>query len=541
MSAFWSVMKREIEERRTLLFGALVLSLFPFGFALLPGTTQQDAAHYRLQFAALVATIAAAATAVAVGGSAIARDLAERRLSFYFERPISNWAIWGGKTAAAGALSVAVGAVILLPSVLTRLRQLWEAPAPLWLLPVAAICLFALIGLVHLLSVSARIRSYWLLLDIAGIGMVSWIASQARAPLVRAGIPGMDALRAGIPGLLELRPTVLNGGYLALAGLLALAALVGGRIQISTARTDPRRGHRVLSLTFWGAALAVALGFLGFSHWVLAVEPGDLAKIETVTAAPDGPWVFLTGPARHRPGLPLFFLFDTATGRSFQIAADGVRVGAFETQGVRSITSGPRIAGGYLPESFSPFSVDGSRALWLEPLNSSSYRVISLDLTESASRPVDTPLEIVDPVLVAPLTRDSSRLAVIESESDRLQVYEIRSGHLLASENIDSSGYTLLAGTKEGCLTLEVQKSSGPLRTRVCNPFGSLMPDRPQALGAGGRPPASAGMSLPALRAVSGAARARPGSPATRLFFNERELVRIDPETGQRTVVLRLA
>lgn len=43
------------------------------------------------------------------------------------------------------------------------------------------------------------------------------------------------------------------------------------------------------------------------------------------------------------------------------------------------------------------------------------------------------------------------------------------------------------------------------------------------------------------LGAIAGAAEAAPGSPATHLFYDQRNLVRIDPETGRRTVILRLS
>ena len=63
-----------------------------------------------------LALIVSLVLAMALGGSVIARDLGERRLGFYFARPISGGAIWAGKLAAAAVLAVGAGVLVLLPA-----------------------------------------------------------------------------------------------------------------------------------------------------------------------------------------------------------------------------------------------------------------------------------------------------------------------------------------------------------------------------------------------------------------------------------------
>lgn len=604
MSPFWSIVKRETGERRLLMVGALVLGLLPYAAVLLPGEIGQTMARERLQIAAILAAVASAVTALFLGGSVIARDLAERRLSFYFARPIPNWAIWGGKMAAAAALSLATGALILLPALLTGTPELAAPPLYAWLGLAIALAFPTLLGLAHAVSVSIRTRSPWLLLDLAGLLGVTAIVLAARDPLVKAGIPGLHASRGSI----------LLGSDFALAALFAVATLVAGARQVSVGRTDPRRGHKALSLTFWSLALAVALLFSGFSRWVLDVEVKDLREIRIVVAARQGNWVLASGPAQQRPGFQPNFLFDTASGRSLRIDAK-------------------------LPFQFwSPFSSDGRRALWLKPEGRFLYRLEWLDLTRSDSRPVSTSLSFAGAPQDIALSPDGSRIAFIENGGHRLLVHELPQGRLLAAEALRRSVYfgqelrfpatdrvqvfQMSFSTGE-CTVVELDLATRRSQEVACPgshwngpgrgipiPYVALQPWQSHAL-AGGRTvrfsPGKAGGSLilggsgpgqtrrlhfpqaesfvlggqpapdelvvlvrgpvigmpmiprdfttylvdltdgearplgKALAPVLEAESAPAGSPATRLLYNERNLVRIDPTTGQRTVVLRVS
>ena len=55
------------------------------------------------------------ALAIGLGASVIGEDLAERRLGFYFSRPLSGWAIWASKNLAAILITLGTGLVFVLP------------------------------------------------------------------------------------------------------------------------------------------------------------------------------------------------------------------------------------------------------------------------------------------------------------------------------------------------------------------------------------------------------------------------------------------
>lgn len=589
MKDFWSILARETREHRLVALGALVLGLAPFGSRLFPGPLAGD----RIQIAGALAAVAAAVTALFLGGSVLTRDLAERRLSFYFARPIRSWAIWGGKMAAAAAVSLATGALVLLPAGLADAGGLAELlrsrPAGLAL---GLLALLGILGLSHAASLQLRTRSSWLLLDLAGALAVLWLVLAARRPLVLAGIPGFSGRELD----------VLTAGYLALAIVLTLAALAAGALQVAHARTDARRAHRTLSLVFWSTALAGSLLFLAYSRWVVRVGPQDLQKIGGVMAAPRGPWVVATGPASRRPGFAPVFLLDTATGRSLRIDA---RPAIYPT---------------------TPFSDDGRIAVWLEQ-EAYSYRVRSLDLTEPGSRPAASPLSYDGPPWYFVVAPDGRHVAVVESRGRRLLVHSLPQGALVAAVPLHQTVSDLwfdglqrvrfwsgLSPESRNCSVTEIELTTGTARTAPCaellpadrhalpppryfphrissvledgrrvsavrgeegmellvdlpgsawrqsirfpgtdflEPAGQPIPNHlaVQVMKRGRVEPATylvdletgkARLLTSGLKPSRNAATAPPGTPATQLFFNDRELVRIDPETGRKTHLLTL-
>ena len=122
MKAFAAVLGREIFERRLLALLALALGVAAVALPLLPGVRPGGVALADLQggmalgFALLLTMI----LALFLGGSIIAGDLAERRLGFFFSRPIPGWVIWGGKMAAALVLVFGAGLAVLAPAFLLR-------------------------------------------------------------------------------------------------------------------------------------------------------------------------------------------------------------------------------------------------------------------------------------------------------------------------------------------------------------------------------------------------------------------------------------
>lgn len=402
LTGFVAVLRREIAERRLLIVAAVLLGLVPLAVPLLPmGSVRGPEA--RAGTAAALALIASFVLAVVLGSSVLARDLAERRLGFYFSRPLPGWSIWAGKLTAAALLAFGSGLLILLPSLLLGdgldpsgywgQGAFWETASGMdgafW----AASVLVLLLG-ANVLGVMVRSRSPWLLLDLlaaVGLAALLWLVSLR---LALAGATGPLG-RAGL-GLLA-------------AILLSLAA--ASAVQVTRARTDLRRGHQVLSFTLWGLLGLSTAVFGGYARWVLAATPRDLVRIENLLPAPAGEWVVVQGVARDRAGFKPWFLLDTASGRSLRI---------------------PSMPGFW---GWPVFSQDGRRALWLES-ESRRYFPLSvhrLDLdrpgaTPSAER-IGFDSEIPYGLALSP---DGARLASIYK--NRIQVHELGSGRLLMSQ-----------------------------------------------------------------------------------------------------------
>ncbi len=205
----------------------------------------------------------------------IARDLGERRLGFYFARPISGGAIWAGKMAAAAVLAAGAGALVLLPVLLTG-----NAPDPSgywgsvmtggplsmpWLaLGWLGVILLALAA-ANAAGVILRSRSPWLLLDLAALSVTAATTWTCLEILTRAGA-GLTTWM-GISGPdPTMRVALLQDVEAVVAGVVLIALAAAGAAQVLRGRTDLRRGHRSLSIVLWGVLLPASL--------VLAVTPG---------------------------------------------------------------------------------------------------------------------------------------------------------------------------------------------------------------------------------------------------------------------------
>lgn len=401
MKGLWAVLCREVAERKLLLLGAAVLGLFPLLVPFLPGVDSRYATDLRAGTAFALCSIVAAVLAVALGSSVIAGELAERRLGFYFARPIAGWAIWAGKLAGAAALCLSAAFLVLLPALLVNPRielgtpwwmgGAWIHGVPVFLLALAAGCVtIALLS--HLVSTMARSRSPWLLLDLGAALAVAALFWSARQVLLRE-----EAATAFARGL---------AGFLA---ALAAAAAAAGAVQVTRGRTDPRRGHRLLSLTFWAAMAVATAGFAAYARWVVAVSPRDLAALEVVLPSPAGPWIGLRGPAAGRGDYFPAFLLDVASGRSVKAGVS------------------PAYRFWWLQPVFAP---DGSRAAWVEG-RAGSLDLKLLDLTRPGARPTATTVSFADWPLRMALSPGGRLFASLHSSS--LTVDNLATGRLLAS------------------------------------------------------------------------------------------------------------
>lgn len=397
MRGFFAVLERELVERRLLAVVALVVGLLPLAVPWFSNAPHLNPADIRDGAALAFCMTFTVVVAILLGASVIAGDLAERRLGFYFSRPLSGWAIWGGKIVAAALLAVGGGLLVLLPVLLSGgeidIQGAWPGRtlrANLLSLGVFWVaCMLFLILAAHAASVMIRARSPWLAVDLVAATVVGLLLWSARFEL------------------LFMRALLFPSFWDVLAVALIFSGLaVAGAIQVVRGRTDPRRGHRALSLTLWGLLLTLAAASQGFAHWMLDVSPEDLTHVTEVSSAPSGSWIAFSGPARHRGEYRPHFLFDTTSGRY-------VRKWWGETL----------------------FSADGTRAVWLEPAGRSfrSLELVlySLDLRDPDATPVRTTFSFDGYTGTLALSPRGDRLASIQG--DRLLVEDLDRRKILAS------------------------------------------------------------------------------------------------------------
>lgn len=405
MKPFITVLRREVAEHRLLLAGACLISLFPLLIPFVPGIARSssDVAELRGGAALILAGLVSTLLAVILGATVLARDLSERRLGFYFSRPISGLAIWAGKTLAALAVTLTAGAVILLPAGLlgdfeniSRLSgwvsgisilQRWSSGLVLAALWTALLLVLLLVA--HTVSSMVRSRNAWLLLDLAAAVLI--------AGLLAAGYGRLAGQGAFLVAQLLL---------FALLALFVLALVAANLTQILHGRTELHRGHRWLSSVLWSVLLTGSLAFAGYSQWLSRAEPADLRRILEARSAPAGDWVYLAGTTAGHLRHGSIFLLQPSSGRF-------VRVMPMHPDWFYQ-----KIA----------FSDDGSWAAWVEAPGKTAT-LVRLDLKASEPRPVRHAIREMPGLIV--LSQDGSRLAL--RFRDRLLVEETATARLLAS------------------------------------------------------------------------------------------------------------
>jgi len=393
MSGFAAVFRREVSTRRLLFVAAACAGLIPFIVPAMRGLHGALAADERASIAYIVAIAFTFGTAIGLGASIAAPAIASRRIAFDFSRPLSGLDISLGRAAAAWALAVASGAIVLLPALVAggRIAPVDFAIDPrlqrAWPLVVCG-AVVALVAAAHALGVVTRSRSPLLALDVLLCGV--------------AGL-GIAGVLSRLPAFLAATPRWNVAAGLGIAAAMALAA--SGYVSVERGRTEIRSSHHVLSVVFWsivGIALAAAAAY---AAWVRGAGPSDLGFFWTMPA-PRGSWVALQGQARDATAT---FLLDTATGRS-----------------VRAMTR----------DWMTPtISLDGRRAAWLQGRDGGGpFEVMTLALDAPDPVPAATRVSLRGYADLFVLSADGARLASVLNGV--LSIDDLGSGRTLASARI---------------------------------------------------------------------------------------------------------
>jgi hypothetical protein len=393
MKGFLAVARREIEEKWFVFPAALVASLVPFAIPLMRGMHGTAAAEVREWTAMVGAWAFAGGLAAALGATTIAGELAERRIGFYFSRPISGIALWAGNLGAACFMAFSVAVLVYVPTLVAERGRviLWDPAQALGLL---ALGVAAVVLLFHAGAIALRPRTPLLALDVVALVLVSLAAAALIQRFVMA-----HAFEA--QGLAEA--VLINGA--------ATALLVAGLLAVTRGRSDSRAAHRVLSATLWGtlgAAVAIVALYAG---WVFSATPQDLKALETVLPAARGNWIMVQGPAR---GAEPAFLYDVATGR-YQRAGAAWR--------------------------WPILSSDGTRAVWFQPSGPNGpLEAMTWNLADPGSKPARTVLSFPS-LPTAFLSEHGERLATIAD--GLISIYDLATGGSAGSARIGSKPVSL--------------------------------------------------------------------------------------------------
>ncbi len=167
----------------------------PFLVPIARGLHGAAAREARESLAAIVAAGFAVVLALALGWSAISRDLADRRLGFYLSRPISGSALWAGKLGAAWLLALAGGAVVWLPSWIASGGATILIDLPRWWIGALVAGTATLVVLAHAAAIALRSRSALLIVDLRILILAAARRSGSRDFLLRRSALGATAAR----------------------------------------------------------------------------------------------------------------------------------------------------------------------------------------------------------------------------------------------------------------------------------------------------------------------------------------------------------
>jgi hypothetical protein len=395
MNGMLTIARRDLAERRTIFLTAAVLAVIPFAVLLIPGMQRHGTEKVVAVGGAFVASTFVLGLALLLGANFIGRDLADKRMSFYFARPVPGPAIWFGKLTAALATLAIAAAIIMIPAMLAS----GELLLPAWVTGAGALALVALTFflLAHTVAAMFRSRSPLVLLD-AGCAAIAialgWYLFEQLA------IGHAERLRQVLASII--------------LGVLLTAIVAGGAWQVSRGRTDARRNHRELSRFLW-STVAAMLALLGaYVSWVVIATPSDLVYSPWVGQPPAGKWMMVAGPLEHRLDFNGAFYVN-------------VENGAYTRGDARSVSW----------ESF--FTPDGQLMGQLRPIGDERSGPAELELVRFGEREATvTPTNLTFAEHTQPVASDDGT-RVASAHNEVVTVHSLPDGRALMSAHLPNA------------------------------------------------------------------------------------------------------
>jgi hypothetical protein len=319
-----AIARREIAEKRFALAApaasALIIMLLP----LLPHVRQNVWREIYAVGSAIITVTFTTGIALILGASIVGRELSDRRLSFYFAKPVSAQAIWLGKLIAALLMLAVTCGIAAIPGFIAGpgvLRRTFIDPGE-FVMPMM-IGIVVLFFSAHVVSTIARSHSAWALFDGVAIALSAYACWWVLQPLTAQGAVAMWHFVAKIFGWLLLVVVIAAGGW-----------------QLAKGRTDRAQSHRALSLFLW-PSVAVAIAICGLIvAWVVTARPDDLTGGFAVRSAPQGAYAFISGNAAHRRDYHPLFLMNVRDGKFTRL--DGFPLnGGFTPDGRKVLLARP--------------------------------------------------------------------------------------------------------------------------------------------------------------------------------------------------------
>ena len=390
------IASRELRDRTRLFLIAAAMAIVPFGAAITVRGNRQEAIA---MVACYLAAAYTGALAVALGVSSVGRELTEKRLSFFFAKPVSAASIWIGKATAALLTLAGAFAIITLPAYL-----------------------FAHDGWVYNWPVSGQpLVTYTLVM-----GIVLFFGGHAASTMLRSrsALVAVDflLLAAMLTAILAVtRPILLGGGLdlvlnmlVAIGAALLLLLIVAPFWQLSRGRIEPRRNHAAFSLVLWSGAAVVVTMAAAYVLWVISAPLSSLTHLYNVEQSPSGRWLSVSGQTANRGEYLASFLVDAATGERQRVMVS--------------------------PWSAVHVSRDGKTAVWMEIdelLPRYGRQRVHMRRLEPGGKQIATQL-VMGGRWDTTLSDDGSRLATTTRE--KIEVYEVSTGRLLGAASTGIRG-----------------------------------------------------------------------------------------------------